>query len=185
MFESYLVRNGDSQQCEHQWNDNNDSSRLSWDVLDGDYDESYDNTRTGYTWGSSRYESRSSSYDNGNWQQRDSDNTWSSSLPSELTDSPVWNKDQTIKPVQRTKVIEQGDEICFSKQPVKTCPRNTYPVQYKDQEQKVVYSCLSRNDIRSEIYHRRSSQHRVVSEVESLSSSFTETEIVPKTCRFY
>ena len=91
-------------------------------------------------------------------------------------------------PVQRTKVIEQGSELCFSKDSVPQCPEGTYP-QYES-ELKVVYSCLSRSGIdgdRADRYHRQSKGHRnpIVQEVNNLPASFTQTEAIPKSCILY
>jgi hypothetical protein len=91
------------------------------------------------------------------------------------------------QPVRRTKVIEQGSEICFSKQPVRKCPSGTYAKEY-DTEKSVVYSCLSRSGMegeRAERYHRQSHQYKVVPEVSDLPASFTQTEAIPKSCVRY
>ena len=103
-----------------------------------------------------------------------------------------WNSDsrdsrRRRSPIQRTKVIEQGSELCFSKNSVPKCPHGTYP-QYES-EQKVVYSCLSRSGTdgdRADRYHRQSmSGHPVVEEVKNLPASFTQTEAIPKSCISY
>jgi hypothetical protein len=91
-------------------------------------------------------------------------------------------------PIRSTKVIEQGSELCFSKDPVPQCPDGTYP-QYES-EQKVVYNCLSRSGTdgdRADRYHRQSKSRRnsIVQEVQSLAASFTQTEPIPKSCILY
>ena len=92
------------------------------------------------------------------------------------------------RPIRRTKVIEQGSELCFSKDSVPQCPDGTYP-QYES-ERKVVYSCLSRSGTdgdRADRYHRQSKSYRnpIVLEVKSLPASFTQTEPIVKSCILY
>jgi hypothetical protein len=102
--------------------------------------------------------------------------------------SPIRTQYQwQVRPIEQTKVIEQAHELCLSKQPVKKCPKFTYPCQYHESKQKVVYSCLPRNDIQAEIFQQQLSQQQqqVLSQAESLPASFTETERVPKKCCQY
>lgn len=95
------------------------------------------------------------------------------------------NQEWEVEPIERTKVIEQGHEICFSKQPVLRCPKNTYPLTYKTEQVKIVYTCLNRSDIQTETYLRLAARDIVVPEMANMAASFTETEIIPKTCRQY
>lgn len=97
----------------------------------------------------------------------------------------LWSSDRRRQPVLRTKVIEQGQELCFSKEPVPKCPQGTYP-EYES-EQKVVYNCLSRSGFdgdRADRYHRQSLRD-VVQEVQNLPASFTQTEAIVKSCIVY
>lgn len=91
-------------------------------------------------------------------------------------------RQQNREPVRRTKVIEHSHEICFSKEPVPVCPRNTYPNEYKE-EKKVVYCCLPRTDPQAEVLEREARRNQVVSQVSKLASSFTEPELIPEKCR--
>jgi hypothetical protein len=86
------------------------------------------------------------------------------------------------EPRLRTKVIEQGHQICFSKVGLPKCAHLTFPVSYKP-EKKVVYSCLSRTEPMAEVYHRRAERSEVLEEIKDLPASFTETELVPESCR--
>jgi hypothetical protein len=103
----------------------------------------------------------------------------------ETINMPVRSSSQwDVRPIEKTKIIEQSHQLCFSKQPVQRCPRHTYPVEHESSKRKVVYACLPRNDIQAEIFqHRVQYERQVVSEVSELKSSFTETERVPKICR--
>jgi len=103
----------------------------------------------------------------------------------ESVNGPVRSRSWEVRPIEVTKTIEQSHEICFSKQPVKKCPRDTYPVEYHENKDKIVYSCIPRNDVQAEIFQRRTVQDLVIPEVEQLTASFTETERVPKSCRQY
>jgi hypothetical protein len=87
------------------------------------------------------------------------------------------------EPVEKTKVLENGHELCFSKRPVKTCPPHTYATKFTKQA-KVVYSCISRNSPDAEQMHHRAQRLQVLTvEVKDLPASFTETEVVPEMCR--
>jgi len=80
-------------------------------------------------------------------------------------------------------VIEQGNQICFSKVPLPKCAHLTFPVSYQP-EKKVVYTCLSRNEPMAEVYQRRAERSsEILEEIKDLPASFTETELVPETCR--
>jgi hypothetical protein len=100
----------------------------------------------------------------------------------ERTTSRRNNKER--RPVLGTKVIEHGHELCFSKQPVALCPRNTFPKKYEE-EKKVVYCCLPRSDPQAEVYHRQALKNLVVQQVQNLPASFTETELIPELCTKY
>jgi len=79
-------------------------------------------------------------------------------------------------------VIEQMAKICFSKNPIPTCPTHTYPTSYK-QERKVVYSCLPRDDAQAQILlNKIVKERRIPAEISSLPTSFTEEEVVPERC---
>lgn len=89
---------------------------------------------------------------------------------------------RTMSPILRTKVLEQGHQLCFSKQPVPVCQKNSYPKLYREQ-QRVVYSCVNRDDWEATVYQRRAStRNEVISEIQGLPASFTNTEVIPESC---
>lgn len=87
-----------------------------------------------------------------------------------------------LKPRHITRVIEQRGQVCFSKQPVYRCPRNTRPLEHEMTETKVVYACLDRSDVRTEDLHRIANERRVVPGVEELKASFTHQLYQPSKC---
>jgi hypothetical protein len=99
---------------------------------------------------------------------------------------PIIREEQEIEPIERTDVIEQAQELCFSKQPVKKCPRGSHPIEFQTKE-KIVYTCMSKNELQAEIFERRVRIEKEVlrSEIENLPSSFTEARKIPSKCRFY
>lgn len=108
---------------------------------------------------------------------------------SELSiDSPVrsvkkWHK---VTPLRRTRVLERGHDLCFSKTPLPRCPRGTVPAEYETEPIKTAYACLRRNDELAERYQRIAERReRVVEEVERLPSTYAETEVMPKACRYF
>jgi hypothetical protein len=103
-------------------------------------------------------------------------------LPESIR-SPYRKVVPVFQPVEKTKVMEEGHEICFSKTPVMKCPKHTYPIEHKTTPVKIVYTCMPRNDYLAEQLLRRSHVHWVLSEVENLPGSYTFTETVPKTCK--
>jgi len=88
----------------------------------------------------------------------------------------------SLEPMEVTKVIEQGNQLCFSKLPVKECPEHTYPTSYQSAK-KIIFSCLPFTDPRAERFHYLAlRERRVISEVEELPASFTETFSFPESC---
>lgn len=91
----------------------------------------------------------------------------------------------TIRPVMRTRVLEPGHALCFSKTPVPRCPLGTMPKEYQPERVKIAYACIPRTDLMAELYQREAAQgDKIVPEVEGLPSTYAEDEIVPKTCRY-
>jgi hypothetical protein len=89
-----------------------------------------------------------------------------------------------ISPKLRTKVIEQGSKICFSKNPIPTCCHHSYPDTYKSQQRKVVFSCLPRDDPEAQrLLHKVRVHKRSPSEISNLPTSFTQSEPIPQTCQ--
>lgn len=87
-------------------------------------------------------------------------------------------------PIKATKMIEQNHQVCFSKIPVPKCPRGTYTKNYKEQPLKVAYVCLPRSDLQTETYIRLAvREQQPIREIEQMAATFTEMEIVPRSCR--
>jgi hypothetical protein len=131
-----------------------------------------------------REQQRDSFYRMNNYVDYDQDRDSQESDNQEIDFGYLLNDNVEQRPIDRTKVIEHGHELCFSKVPVPKCPRHTYPLTY-EQPKKVVYCCLPRDDPQAEVYYRQSRRHRVVQEVSDLPSSFTETELIPESCTTY
>jgi len=127
------------------------------------------------------------------------DNEWSSEIwdqQPELSqrtleqlsiDSPTRSTKRvhSIKPIMRTRVLERGHDVCFSMQPIPRCPRDTYVRSYESETIKVPYTCLSRSDPQVDIYTRLASRDNIIDEVSRMPATYAETEIVPKSCRYY
>jgi hypothetical protein len=88
-----------------------------------------------------------------------------------------------VSPIQATKMIEQNHQVCFSKIPIPQCPRGTIVQQYKQQPVKTPYVCLPRSDLQTETYIRLAvRQQQPIRALEQLTATFTEMEIVPRSC---
>jgi len=90
--------------------------------------------------------------------------------------------EREIKPRHITRVIEQRDQLCFSKQPVYRCPTNTRPVEHQMTMTKVTYACIDRMEELAERLERIANERRVVDEVSELTASFTHELYQPLRC---
>lgn len=91
---------------------------------------------------------------------------------------------ESFRPVQRTKLIEQNGKICFSKSPVPRCPHHSYPIEHQQRSRKVAYTCLPRDDPEVEsLLIKIRSQRQTPQRLESLPTTFSETETLPQRCR--
>jgi hypothetical protein len=87
-------------------------------------------------------------------------------------------------PIKVTKMIEQNHQVCFSKVPIAKCPRGTIVKQYKQQPVKTPYVCLPRSELQTETYIRLAvREQQPIRALEQLTATFTEMEIVPRSCR--
>jgi HEAT repeat protein len=59
--------------------------------------------------------------------------------------SEEWDREESVRPVQRHVVEEEGSKICVSSQKVPRCPRNAFPQQYEAEKRQVVFRCISRS----------------------------------------
>ena len=64
------------------------------------------------------------------------------------TSDPLRERKSVVRPVEKTRIIEQHHQTCFSKSPVKVCPRNTHPIKMESEKEHVVFSCMPRNSIK-------------------------------------
>jgi len=108
---------------------------------------------------------------------------------------------KTEEPQQKTKVVEMNQDVCFSVQPVKQCPRGTVPTgrptsdyeseedqdqQNQDQQgkpKKVQFVCLSRNSSEARRLLRQVRQGQKVVDVSERGVSFTESVREAQNCR--
>lgn len=92
-----------------------------------------------------------------------------------------WNP----RPQRSTKVVERDGQLCFSKQPVPRCPRNSYPTQ-QGQPTKVVFACLPSSSWKADrLYQRAERQNEVIEEVRQMEESFYKKMQFPTQCSQY
>jgi hypothetical protein len=105
-------------------------------------------------------------------------------LPESIN-SIIRSDDNEVRPIEKTHIIEQAHELCFSRNAVKVCPRHSHGIEHENM--KVVFTCLHRNSVQAEIFQREVKyQNSVLNEVlEDLPTSFTQVVRVPKICRQY
>ena len=88
--------------------------------------------------------------------------------------------------MKQTKVIESSTKVCFSTEPVKQCPPNTYPITEKNRgsffkrikgmEKPVPFICLNRSDDKTKILMRRVRNGNILNMTEhDFQSSTTKT----------
>lgn len=120
------------------------------------------------------------------WARRgsSSEESWESQEEEDSKEETRRGQSQ-IRPVHRIKVIEQSSKICFSKNPVKTCPTTSFPESHES-ARKVAYCCLPRDDLEVDSLLRKIRvQKEIPSRVQSLPTAFTRTETQPKSCIRY
>jgi len=89
---------------------------------------------------------------------------------------------KSASPQYLNRVIERNGKTCLSREPVPMCPENAY-MQDVDQRE-VDYVCMDRFDQRtSEL--AQAAERAPVKEVRTMATTFSRTEMVPKTCRRY
>jgi hypothetical protein len=87
------------------------------------------------------------------------------------------------KPVQKTKVIEYQQKICFSEQPVKRCPKGSSPSEDAQPKQvKVKFFCLERSSTEARRLLRQVREGKTV-ESEGRQQSFVEDMEEPTKCQ--
>lgn len=88
------------------------------------------------------------------------------------------------KPTYRTKIIESGDQLCFSSVPLPLCPPHSYPEKYSS-DKRVNYVCFDRDEHRAEMYERQVRSESETLELKNQQVSFTRTEKVVEKCSSY
>jgi len=87
------------------------------------------------------------------------------------------------KPIDRTKVVEYQQKICFSTKPVKRCPKGSSPNENAEmQEVKAQFFCLDRSSTEARRLLRQVRQGQVV-ESEGRPQSFVEDLQQPTKCQ--
>lgn len=89
----------------------------------------------------------------------------------------------TVRPIKQHKIIEHSHEVCFSKLPVKSCPKHSYGVERENESEDITYTCMPRHQRKAERILRKVHEGRIVRELAELPASFTKPVYVPKTCR--
>jgi hypothetical protein len=92
-------------------------------------------------------------------------------------------EEEVIEPIEKTRVIEYSNRVCFSKTPVPECPLKSIENEENMKEIKVKFACLSRSD--SETSRLLREARREILSIEDLPESFAETFTVPRTCLVY
>ncbi|GMR48938.1 hypothetical protein PMAYCL1PPCAC_19133 [Pristionchus mayeri] len=87
------------------------------------------------------------------------------------------------EPLEKTRVIEYSNRVCFSKTPVPECPRKSIENEENMKEIKVKFACLSRSD--SETARLLREARREILSIDHLPESFVETFTVPRVCLAY
>ncbi|GMT35754.1 hypothetical protein PFISCL1PPCAC_27051, partial [Pristionchus fissidentatus] len=91
---------------------------------------------------------------------------------------------ETLEPVEKTRVIEYSHRLCFSKTPVFECPKKTLEKEEKKEEfVKVHFACLDRSSSEARRLLRES--RREILSIDELPNSFVESIRIPKTCVVY
>jgi hypothetical protein len=167
--------------CNSRWSGSSRSSQSSdYDTTSSDYDDSFRNSYDNEDYSGYSYNRWNSDNDDSSWEsqsdqrQRRRDSSSSSS-----------NSQRTSRqPYLRTKVIEQGSKICFSKTRVPRCPHNTYASDYESDEKNVVYGCVYRSDSKAQRLLRkvRTQRDSTPQEIKDLRQSFTEKVSWPTSC---
>jgi hypothetical protein len=114
---------------------------------------------------------------------------------SECEYTPHWESNDKIesedeeltseKPSYRTKIVESGDQLCFSIVPLPLCAPHSYPEKYGT-EKKVNYVCFDRDEHRAEQYERKVREDDEHLDLKNMTPSFNRVEkVVEKCSSFY
>jgi len=110
--------------------------------------------------------------------------------PAWESNDKIESEDETLtseQPTYRTKIVENGDELCFSTVPVPQCQPHSYAQQYSQQQKNVKFVCFDRDDHRAEQYERQVRNEGQVLELkdQSVNPSFSRSEKLIEKCASY
>jgi len=135
--------------------DSDSASRMLMQQREFDNDNDNDNTGTGmYSSFSSKMNEQQQSGDN--WNNQDHYYNGPSSDLQSLNTHLYTSTSQNIDPVLQTRYLEFNDKVCFSVEPVLTCPRGTHSILKRNNDadvqtrdltikKKVMFTCLNRS----------------------------------------
>lgn len=89
----------------------------------------------------------------------------------------------TVRPTKQHKIIEHSHEVCFSKLPVKSCPKHSYGIERETESEDITYTCMPRHQRKAERILRKVHEGRIVRELAEMPASFTKPIYAPKICR--
>ncbi|KAF8354336.1 hypothetical protein PRIPAC_95959 [Pristionchus pacificus] len=88
--------------------------------------------------------------------------------------------EESVEPMEKTRVIEKAHRLCFSKTPVPECPKKSFEKEEETKDIKVHFTCLDRSS--SEAHRLLRESRRDILSLDDFPVSFVETLTVPKTC---
>ncbi|GMR63099.1 hypothetical protein PMAYCL1PPCAC_33294, partial [Pristionchus mayeri] len=91
--------------------------------------------------------------------------------------------DESVDPIEKTRVIEYSNRVCFSKTPVPECPKKTIEKEEETKKVGVHFTCLDRSSSEARRLLRES--HREILSIDDFPNSFVESVSVPKYCVVY
>ena len=84
----------------------------------------------------------------------------------------------------RTRVIERGQRVCFSSEPVAECPRETREQETRSQE--TTFKCLRRSEpLVQRLLRLARSQVVPAKHIDEIENTYEQTIRVPTACTVY
>jgi hypothetical protein len=116
-------------------------------------------------------------------EQCDYEPAWESNDKIESEDERLTSE----QPIYRTKIVERGDELCFSTVPLPQCASHSYSEKYAS-EKTVNFVCFDRDDRQAEQYERQVRNNgEVLMEFNgpSFNPAFSRVEKIVEKCSSY
>lgn len=90
-----------------------------------------------------------------------------------------------LEPINRNRVLERGQKVCFSEKPVKMCPPQTKAD--KNDKRDVTFKCIDRSEHLAQKLMRKARKEDISEQLKELTEAETiEKEIrIPRTCSVY